>query len=93
MSRRFRTGCLVEVDHRFEALGAHVRLDGDVPIRPGDRVRVHGPAIRVAYGQRHEERRTATVTRAGPWRAFWARHVAGWRLTELYEVGFDGDPA
>ena len=93
MSRRFDTGCLVEVIHRFEELGAHVRLDGDVALRPGDRVTVHGPQIRVPFGEARSERRRATVERAGPWRAFVARHVSGWRLTELYEVGFDGEPA
>ena len=51
MSRRFDTGCLVEVIHRFEELGAHVRLDGDVALRPGDRVTVHGPQIRVPFGE------------------------------------------
>ena len=91
MSRRFETGCLIEVVNRFEALGAHVRLDCGYHLRPGDRVRVHGPDFRVPYGSAHSERRTATVERAGPLRAFWARHVAQWRLTQLYEVGFDGD--
>lgn len=91
MSRRFDTGCLVEVEHRFEALGAHVRLDGDLPLFPGDRVTVHGPEIRVPFGEARAERRTATVERAGAWRGFWARHVAQWQLTRLYEVGFDGD--
>lgn len=91
--RRFQSGCLVEVVNRFESLGAHVQLDGDVALEPGDRVLVHGPPIVVPYGESHSERRTATVTRAGPLRAFWARHVAQWDLTSLYEVGFDGEPA
>ena len=91
MSRSFQTGCMVEVINRFEALGAHVRLDGDIALRPGDRVLVHGPAIRVPYGEEHSERRTATVERAGPLRGFWARRVSQWQLTQLYEVGFDGD--
>ena len=69
------------------------QLDGDVALEPGDRVIVHGPPIVVPYGESHSERRTATVTRAGPLRAFWARHVAQWDLTSLYEVGFDGEPA
>lgn len=90
MSRRFDTGCTVEVVNRFESLGAHVRLDGNVPLRPGDSVRVHGAALVVPYGESRTERRTATVERAGPLRAFWARHVRQWDLTELYEVGFEG---
>ena len=57
MSRAFRIGCTVEVANRFEELGAHVRLDGDVPLYPGDRVIVHGPPIAVPYGESHSERR------------------------------------
>lgn len=91
MSRRFDTGCTVEVINRFESLGAHVRLDDDLPLGPGDRVTVHGAAISVPYGESHCERRTATVERAGPFRALWARHLGQWHLTELYEVGFEGD--
>ena len=93
MSRRFVSGCLVEVENRFESLGAHVLLDGGVQMAPGDRVIVHGPPIIVPFGQSRSERRTATVTRAGPLRAFWARRVAQWDLASLYEVGFDGEPA
>jgi hypothetical protein len=93
MSRRFDAGCLVEVINKFESLGAHVVLDGDVAIRPGDRVTVHGAPIVVPYGETHRERRIATVTRAGPLRAFWAKHVAAWELTALYEVGFEGEAA
>lgn len=91
MTRRFDTGCLVEVENRFEALGAHVRLDGDLPLHPGDRVTVHGAPIVVPYGEARAERRTATVERAGPLRAFWARHVTAWAITEMYEVGFEAD--
>lgn len=90
MTRRFETGCEVEVENRFESLGAHVRLDGDVALHPGDRVTVHGAPIVVPFGQIHAERRTATVTRAGPMRRLWARHIGQWDLTSLYEVGFDG---
>ena len=93
MSRRFDSGCLVEVENRFESLGAHVLLDGDIALAPGDRVIVHGAPIIVPFGQTHSERRIATVTRAGPLRAFWARRVAQWDLTSLYEVGFDGETA
>ena len=93
MSRAFLIGCTVEVANRFEELGAHVRLDGDVPLYPGDRVIVHGSPIAVPFGEMLSERRTATIRRAGPLRGFWARHVRQWQLTQLYEVGFDGEPA
>ena len=91
MSRTFETGCTVAVENRFEALGAHVVLDGDLALAPGDRVLVHGPPIAVPFGESLTERRRATVRRAGPLRAFWARRVRQWELHELYEVGFEGE--
>lgn len=91
--RPFEIGCTVEVENRFESLGAHVVLDGDLALEPGDRVLVHGPPIAVPFGASLSERRRATVRRAGPLRAFWAKHVRGWELHELYEVGFEGEPA
>ena len=93
MSRAFQIGCTVSVENRFEALGAHVVLDGDIALEPGDRVLVHGGSIAVPYGESLSERRTATVRRAGPLRKFWAKHVRSWELHELYEVGFEGEPA
>ena len=47
MSRSFDTPCTIEVEHGFDHLHAHVELDGDVPIYPGDKVRVHGSAIQI----------------------------------------------
>ena len=70
---RFDTGCTVEVEHSYEFLGAHVTLDGDVAIGPGDEVRVHGRAIHVPFGERIVERRTATVTRASALERAWTR--------------------
>ncbi len=93
MMRRFDIGCTVEVENRFEALGAHVVLDGETMLHPGDRVLVHGAPIVVPFGESRRERRTATIRRAGPLRAFWARYVRQWELAELYEVGFEGNPA
>ena len=34
--------CTVHVVNTFESLAAHVELDGDVKVRPGDEVLVHG---------------------------------------------------
>jgi hypothetical protein len=84
----FDTQCRVEVEHGFDNLYAHVELDGDVPIFPGDKVLVHGRTIRVPYGERIVEHRTATVTRANLFDQVRAR-IKGWFLiTELYEIGF-----
>ena len=57
--------CTVNVVNTFESLQAHVVLDGDVKITPGDEVLVSGNEIRVPYGQTHTERREATIKRAG----------------------------
>ena len=88
MSRRFDTGCTIEIEHGFDHLHAHVELDGDVAIGPGDKVRVHGAAIQLPYGRRIVERRTATVTRANAFERALTRIKAHFALTELYEISF-----
>jgi hypothetical protein len=86
--RRFDTGCTIEVEHTNESLHAHVALDDDAPIGPGDKVRVHGDAIRVPFGERLVVRRTATVQRANPLERLWTKIAARFELAELYEVSF-----
>jgi hypothetical protein len=86
--RRFDALCTIEVEHTNEHFHAHVTLDGDIAIRPGDRVRVHGAAIRVPFGGRLVERRTATVTRATWLGRLWVRIRAQFEVTELYEISF-----
>jgi len=85
---RFDTSCTVEVEHSFDNLFAHVELDGDVPMYPGDRVLVHGASIQLPYGKRIVERRTATVTRANIFERAWVRLKSQFEITELYEVWF-----
>lgn len=84
----FDVPCTIEVEHTNEHLHAHVALDGDVPIFPGDRVRVHGEAIQVLYGESATYNRTATVRRAGWLSRQWTRFLASLEITELYEVSF-----
>jgi hypothetical protein len=90
---RFDTGCRIEVEHTNEHLHAHVELDGDVAIEHGDKVRVHGAAVRVPFGGRLVERRTATVTRATALGRAWTRLRARFELTELYELSFSAGRA
>ena len=90
---RFDTPCTIEVEHTNEHLHAHVALDGDIAICPGDKVRVHGPAIRVPFGGRLVERRVATVTRASALDRFWVRLRSRFELTELYELSFSSGSA
>ncbi len=88
MARSFDIACTIEVEHSFDNLHAHVELDGDVAIYPGDRVRVHGRAIQLPYGRRIVEHRMATVTRATMLGRAWTRFKARFEITELYEISF-----
>ncbi len=80
--------CTIDIEHTESSLHAHVELDGEVAIMPGDRVRVHGAPIRIAFGQRMVLRRSATVERAGWIERAWTKFAAGFGLSELYEVSF-----
>jgi hypothetical protein len=80
--------CTIEIENTFESLHAHVNLDGNLPIHPGDEVLVHGDAVRVPYGHKLVVRRLATVTRASWIGRAWTRLLARLELTELYEVSF-----
>ena len=82
------TGCTVEVEHSNEALHAHVHLDGEPVIRPGDRVRVNGAPVRVAFGERVVLRREATIAHANRIEQWWAKLTGNLILSELYEVSF-----
>jgi len=86
--RRFDVACTIEIENTFESLHAHVDLDGDVEIQPGDEVLVHGDPIRVPYGEKRTLRRLATITRAGPLERALTKVAARFELTELYEVSF-----
>jgi hypothetical protein len=82
------TPCTIEIEHSERSLHAHVELDGDIALQPGDRVRVHGDPIRVRFGQTLTLRRDATVERAGWLERNWTRLAARFELAELYEVSF-----
>lgn len=84
----FQTPCTVEIEHSSDSLHAHVELDGDFAIEPGDEVLVHDAPIDVPYGERIVVRRIATVTRAGLVERAWTRLAGHFELTELYEVSF-----
>jgi hypothetical protein len=85
---RFDTPCRVEIEHSDAFLCAHVELAGDVAIGPGDRVRVHGAPIRVAFGERRVVERIATVERAGWLERLWTKFAGHFAMAELYEVSF-----
>jgi hypothetical protein len=86
--RRFDIGCSIEIEQTGESLHAHVSLDDDVEIHPGDEVTIHGAPVAIGFGDCINLRRTATVVRAGTLKRIMA-HVAGYlELTELYDVSF-----
>jgi hypothetical protein len=84
----FEVPCTVEIEQTSETLHAHVVLDGDVQIEPGDEVMVHNPPTRIEFGERLVVRRTATVIRGGLLGRLRARVEGYLELTELYEVSF-----
>jgi hypothetical protein len=92
--RHFDVPCTVEIEQTSETLHAHVVLDGDIEIKPGDAVLVHDAPTGVAFGERLVVRRTATVVRGNALDRLRARIEGYLELTELYEVSFsDGRAA
>lgn len=86
--QRFDVPCTIEIEQTSETLHAHVVLDGDVQIQPGDEVMVHNAPTHVAFGERLVVRRTATVVRGSLLDRLRARIEGYLELTELYEVSF-----
>jgi uncharacterized Zn finger protein len=86
--KRFDVGCTIEVSHTFESLHAHVELDGDIAIYPGDEVIVHGAPIKVPYGERATIKRTATIVRAGLIERIWTKVTGRFEMMELLEFSF-----
>jgi hypothetical protein len=83
--------CTVRVVNTFESLAAHVEIDGNVVIEPGDEVLVHGDPIRVPYGETATERRSATIRRAGWLERQWIRMTGDLEFMELLEFSFSGE--
>lgn len=92
--RSYDVPCTVEIEQTAETFHAHVILDSDVDIQPGDEVTVHDAPTNVKFGERLVVRRTATVVRGGPLDKLRAKIEGYLELTELYEVSFsDGRAA
>jgi hypothetical protein len=86
--RTFRTPCTIEIEHSEASLHAHLDLDGDVDLGPGDQVTVEGGPIHVSFGERLTLRRDAQVVKAGLLGRGLTRVLARLQLSELYEVSF-----
>ncbi len=88
---RFDTKCTILIEHTFDNLHAHVELDGDVELGPGDQVKVHGAAVKLPFGERLTLRRDVTVWKATPFERLWTKLKAQLELTELYEITFSSE--
>lgn len=86
--RKFDVFCVVRVSHRFEDLSAHVEMEGDVRVGPGDKILVHGAAMNPPYGEVQVERRIATVTRASWLERLWTRLTGDLECLSLLDVSF-----
>jgi hypothetical protein len=84
----FEVPCTVEVSHTFDSLHAHVVLDGDIKIQPGDEVIVHGSPVKVPYGEVATFRRQATVIKASWLERTWTRLTGDLEFMELCEFSF-----
>lgn len=82
------TACTIDIEHSESSLHAHVELDEEGPLEPGDRVFVEGPPIHVDFGQRIVLRRPARIERAGWLERQLTKIAARFALYQLYEVSF-----
>lgn len=86
--RSFEAPCTVEIERSAETFEAHVVIDSDYGIRPGDQVLVRDPPTQAPFGERIVVRRMATITRAGLPERMWTRVAGNFELAELYDVSF-----
>lgn len=88
IGRQFDVGCTIDIENTFESCHAHVELDGNLPIHPGDAIRVQGDPVVVAYGDKLTLRRIATVQRAGGLKRAWTRMTSNLECIDLFEISF-----
>ncbi len=88
-ARRITVPCTITIAHDADNLEAHVELDGVAP-GVGDRVLVHGEAVKLRFGERVTLRREATLTRATRLQKMMTYVKARFELADLYEVSFSG---
>jgi hypothetical protein len=84
----FEAPCTVEIGHTAESLFAHVEIEGDFEIRPGDRVLVQDAPSDAPFGYRIKVARRATIIRAGLIERLWTRFCGNFEINELYDVSF-----
>lgn len=87
--RRIEVRATIDLEATDRELHAHVILDG-VDVNEGDEVLVHGAPSYIALNEKRTMPATATVSKASLPRRAWERVMGRTRITELYEVGFEG---
>jgi uncharacterized Zn finger protein len=88
MRQTFLVPCTIIIEHSADSLHAHVEIDGDLEIRPGDEVQVHDAPSVIAFGERLRVKRQATVIRASKIERLWTKFTGLFEMNELYEVSF-----
>jgi hypothetical protein len=80
---------MIDLEATDREFHAHVVLDG-VDVNEGDEVLVHGAPSYIPLNEKRTMAASATVYRASWPRRAWERVMGRTRITELYEVGFEG---
>ena len=62
----FDAPCTIEIGHTAESLFAHVEIEGDFEMHPGDRVLVQDAPTETPFGHRIKVKRHVTITPRGP---------------------------
>lgn len=86
--RQFEFPCSVEIENTPESLHAHVDIESDFVVEPGDEIQVIDAPQLPAFGDKIFVRRRAVVTHAGVIERIWTRLIGNVELTELYDVSF-----
>lgn len=87
--RSFDVPATIDLEATPRELHAHVVLDG-IDVDEGDEVLVHGAPTHIPLNEKRTMAARATVSKASLPRRMWERVVGRTRITELYEVGFEG---
>lgn len=87
--QRIEVAATIDLEATDRELHAHVILEG-VEVNEGDEVLVHGAPCYIALNEKRTMPARATVSKASLPRRAWERVMGRTRITELYEVGFEG---
>lgn len=87
--RSIEVPAMIDLEATDRELHAHVILEG-VEVNEGDEVLVHGAPSYIPLNEKRTMAATATVSKASLPRRMWERVMGRTRITELYEVGFEG---